>query len=539
MPIQSKLKPMRFTPKGLVDAFDSTDKFPGACTSLANLIFDQSNPEFMISRPGVPKITAFPGFSSPGIVSVFVTIGSVSYGLIATARNSGKDEPFAYDHAAAAFIAVGTVTNANTPTTQAGSGPWTPPTIASVGVYVIVTHPGFAGSANKFGWFDLTNPAAPTWNAGDTVTNALPSIPVAVANFNNRAYFACANSTPFTDVLSLTRTAATQALTMGDTAPITALSGLPIQTTSSGVVQALIIWKDFQCWQVTGDPATPGGSNLAQNYISLTIGCSAPRSIAQSPLGIYFMSFAGPFVIDQFGILRALVHDGQQTEPDIQAPFENAVVPSRMAAGYCGTVYRVCMETVILGADVVNDYWFDEHRRRWTGPHSFPYDCTSQLGNYFVLASNANPGALFKSEINPGSGSVYTDNGVAIVATLKSSTFPKTGEMIVKQVCESTIELASAGGAASYQITGVDDIGNTLNSCQVSILPAGALWSSAVWGAFNWASSVNIPTTYTVPWTAPLVFKKMAINIIANAGSSLSLGTFYARYKEAGYTNVR
>lgn len=528
--------PVRFTPRGIVDAFDATDKFPGACVQLSNLIFDQSNPEIMVSRPGVSAITSFAGFANPSVVSIEVTIGNVTYGLISTSRNANKDEPFAYDNVAGAFIAIAGVTNANTPTTQATSGAWTPPTVASVGVNIIFTHPGFPGGATKFGWLDITVPGAPVWNAGDTATNGLSSTPVAVANFNNRAYFACANTTPYTDVLTLNRAAAAQALTMGDASNVTALSGLPVQTTSSGVVSALIVFKAFQTWQVTGDPAS---TNLAQNYISTTVGCSAPRSIAQSPLGLYFAALAMPMVIDQLGILRSVTNAQNEHDPDIQAPWMNATTPSRISGGYTGGVYRVCMQTTVLGVQSTNEYWFHESRRRWTGPHTFQQDCASQLGNYFVISSNAAPGQLFKSEIQPSGSSVYTDNGASITTALKSSTFPKTGHMNMKQVVESTQELASAGGAASYNITALDDIGNTLNSTQISILPAGGLWGAAVWGGFSWASSTNIPTTYNVPWTAPLVFKKMAIYITAMASTAISQGTFYARYRDAGYTNVR
>ena len=46
----------------------------------------------------------------------------------------------------------------------------------------------------------------------------------------------------------------------------------------------------------------------------------------------------------------------------------------------------------MLGQSVTNDYWFDEHKRRWTGPHSFAYDCLSQYGNYFIMTANGVPG---------------------------------------------------------------------------------------------------------------------------------------------------
>lgn len=529
------LTPVRFTPRGLVDALDATDKFPGACIALANLVFDPSNPEFLRPRPGVTEITDFPGFASPDVVSVQVTVGGVTYGMIGTARNAGMDEPFAYDHAAAAFIPVSGVVAGNCPTSQATSGPWTPPTMASVGVYLIVTHPGFAGGATKFGWFDLSNPAAPAWNAGDTATNGLTDVPVAVANFNDRAYFAVRNNLEYTDVLSLTRTNGSQALTISDGAPLTALSGLPIQTTSSGVVAALLAFKAFQVWQITGDPAT---SNLGQNFISLVVGCSAPRSIAQSMIGTYFAGFAGPQMIDQFGILRPVVHGGNDLDSDIQAPYINAVVPSRMAGGYTEGIYRLCMQCTLFGVTQTNDYWFNERRRRWTGPHTFTYDCVSQTGNFFVLCSNAVPGKLFKSEINAGVNTVFTDDSAAYTCSQTSSTFPKLGNMMMKQVVESTIELPTNGAPSSYTIAALGEDGAVINSCQVSVGPSGSLWGTAVWGAFVWASARAGPRTYTVPWTQPLLFQKMALQISAVATAALLFGTFFARYQDTGYMNV-
>lgn len=536
MPVAQKQFPVRLTPRGLSDARDATDKFPGACRELTNLIFDQANPEIIGSRPGVSTITSFDSFMSAGIISVHTTVGNITYGMIASSLNANKDQPFAYNHDTGAFLAVAGITNLNTPTTQAGTGAWTPPTMASVGVYIIVTHPGFPGAGVMFGWFDITVPTAPVWNAGDTATNGLPSVPTSVANFANRAYFACGNKAVYTDVLTLTRTSSGQALTLGDASNLTALFGLPIQTTSSGIVQALLAFKDFQVWQITGDAAT---SNLAENFISLSFGTRAPRSLALSPLGLYFASASGPMLVDPFGTLRSITYSGQQNEPDIQVPWQNATTPSRIAAGYTSSLYRITMETIIDGDTQVNDYWFDEHRRRWNGPHSFPYNGASPLQNFFVIVSNDNPAKLIKSEIVPSGSSVYTDLGVAFMCTELTATFPKTGEMEMHAVSESTIELASAASPASYNIQALDDLGNTLNSCQVATLSAGTLWGSGVWGGFNWASSTNIPTTYNVPWTAPLVFKKMAIYITATATTQLAIGTFFARYKTLGYTNVR
>ena len=566
----SKSLPMRFTPRGLVDAFDATDKFPGACQALTNLVFDPSNPELVVTRPGVTQLASFSagGFSNPGFISVHGAIGTRVYGMIATSRNSGKDEPFCFDTATGSFVAISGVTNANTPASPVQGGDWIPPTIATVGTMVIITHQGFSGAAGVFfGVIDVTTPATPAWNVHNTVTTLLPSVPLAVANFNNRAYFACGTHLYYTDVLTnpLTITNATQFLVIGDNNPINALSGLPMQTTSSGILQTLTVFKNTQVWQIAGDTTT---SNLSQNYVSLTVGTSAPRSVAQSPYGLYFMSTGGPYFLDLLGTLRALTHSLQELEPDISTPFENAISPTRWCGSYNSTIYRVCGQTVIQGKQQTNDYWFDEHKRRWNGPHSFPYDCASAQAGYFVLSSVNNPGVLIQSVPVQTLAFTGEDLGTVFSILLRSSTFPKVDWMAVKQVAESQIELATTECFVDFTLTAQDDQGNTIGQADIQVVQAGVgIWGNnnwgdgtkwgcpeqAVWGGgLQWGSPPTgtgaiwgaglvkaIPHTYPVPWPAPLVFEKMQLQITTTVAANVSIGTFFARYQKTGYMVIQ
>ena len=126
-------QPVRFTPKGICDAFDATDAFAGACDLLTNLVFDQGNPEIVVSRPGVgAPLTTFSSFTTPTFVSVYVIIGNVAYGMVSTARNPGNDEPFAYNLLTNTFTTITGVTAGNTPASPATSGAWTPPTMAVI-----------------------------------------------------------------------------------------------------------------------------------------------------------------------------------------------------------------------------------------------------------------------------------------------------------------------------------------------------------------------------------------------------------------------
>lgn len=560
---------MRFTPRGLVDAFDATDKFQGACQAITNLVFDPSNPELVVTRPGVTQLASFTvgGFLNPGFISVHAAVGTRIYGMIATSLNAGHEQPFCYDTATGGFVPITGITSANTPSNVSSSGDWVPPTIASVGTMIIITHPGFSGAAGVFfGVIDVTTPATPVWHSYNTATNLLPSVPTAVANFNNRAYFACGNQLFYTDELTNppTITNATQALTIGDNGAVIALSGLPVQTTSSGILQVLTVFKSTQVWQVAGDTTT---SNLSLNYVSLTVGTNAPRSIAQSPFGLYFSSTGGPYVIDTLGTLRALTHSLQELEPDIQTPFENAVNPTRWAACYNSTIYRICGQTFVRGRESFNDYWFDEHKRRWNGPHTFAYDCASALGGYFVLSSINNPGILIQSQSIQTQNFVHSDLGTSFVPVLLSSTFPKTDWMAMKQVAESQIELASDECLVDFAITAEDDQGNTLGAANVQVDSGGMIWGQSYWGAptlwgcplqVAWGSGIkwgsvpigsgsiwgqgiarSVPHTYPIPWPAPLVFEKMQLQITTSIPANVSIGTFYARYQRTGYMVIQ
>lgn len=552
MPIR-KAYPVKFTIKGVTDAFDATDAFSGACKTLSNLILSQTNPELVQPRPGVGlPITTFTGFTSPTYVSLCIVVGNMAYGMVSTAATPGYDEPFAYDIVNNAFIAITGVTAINVPASPVTSGAWVPPTATIVGPHVVITHPGFTGTGTQFfGMIDITNPAAPVWSAQNTATHGLPSAPTAVANFNNRAYFACGNVVYFSDSLVPgTITNASQSVTVGDSTPVVALVGLPLVTTSGGVVQSLTIFKGYQVWQVTGDSTA---SNLSLNFLSLNTGTSSPRSVVQTPNGVFFAAVDGPYYVDTVGSVKPISAPNRDV-PDVQYPYVNCTQPSRTTSSFAAGIYRTCIETIdLFGNGLTGDYWLSTHRQRWTGPHTFPYDCAAAYGDSFLLSHSTMGAALFKSDSIPTIASVYQDATFAastytlagFTCTVESSTLPKVGDMSQKQVIEATIELAgTASGASSiFSITALDEQQNLLNSVNVqTIVGSGYLWGGAstpyVWNGGVWgAGQLSAPSVYTVPWSAPLVFQKMCLRVSVLASDNIAIGTFYARYQSAGYTN--
>lgn len=530
------IKPLAFSPHGITDAYDESDSFPGACRKLVNLMLDSSNPDQVVARPGVSlPLTSFAGFATPGFISIQVTVGSFTYGMVASSRTVGCDEPFVYNNANGLFVAITGVTAGNVPTSPAISGTWVPPTISVIAKKVIITHPGFSGiGSNFFGVLDISNPAAPTWAATNTTTNALPSVPTSVANYNNRAYYACGNLLYFSDSLNPTViTNATQALTIGDTTAIVAQSGLPIQTTSSGVAAALIVFKAGQVWQITGD--TVGGT-LADNFISLTVGCAAPRSVVQTPIGIIFISQDTPCVLNLNGVIQELRHPSNAAA-DLRAPFVNSTDPTRIAAAFSGSIYRICVPTMLDGSPQTNDYWFDLRRMRWTGPHSFLYDCASQYNDEFILSGAGIGAALFASASNDVTlNTIYNDNGAPLLSNMQTTFLGGDGGMEFKQMIESDLDLTSGGVSVAFTISATDDRDSSLGAAIVTT-PA----PSSVWGGFTWGDGTlysptkHSPHRYDVGWNVPVVWDRMSLNISAVSSSDVSIGKFKGHYQSCGY----
>ena len=527
----------RFTPSGVADAFDSSLAFEGSCRKLQNLVFDPSNPELVVARPGVDGgLTAFAGFTTPTFISLQLVIGSRIYGMVSTGRTAGYDEPFCYDMSTTSFVTITGVTGANVPASPSTTAAWTPPTAAVVGTYLVITHPGYSGTGTNF--FGLINLSTLVYSSSNLATHALSSVPAAVANLNNRAYFAVGNATYYSDVLvPNVATNAGQSLTLGDNTSIVALSGLPVQTTTAGVVSALLAFKGTQIWQITGDAAVTG--SLALNYLSLNIGTSCPRSVAPSPLGTFFAGPDSAYVISPFGAVMPVTGQmsGAGSQPDLRQPFGYVTNPSRVSGAFAGNIYRLCIPTIIDGASGIYDYWFDTRRLRWNGPHTFNYDCASSAGNYFVLSGQGSGAQLFASNPFPTTTTLYTDNGATYLCDMVSADLPKHDEMAMKQVVESTIELSSTGSANTYGITAFDDKANYMASTSVTTAQAGGVWGSNHWGdGTKWVGRINQPYTYKIAWSIPLVFNKLAIEVSCPGAAGVSIGTFFARPQKTGYT---
>jgi hypothetical protein len=503
--------------------------------ALGNLIPDPSTKNLFVVRPASLPLSVFAGFTTPGFISAQKTIGTLIYGMIASGLNAGKDQPFVYDTVVNAFIAITGITGANTPNSPNSSGNWTPPTMDLVGVTLIVTHPGFTGAGGvMFGWFDLTNPAAPVWHGGNTVTTALPSPPIAVKQFNSRAYYLLKNAAYFSDALvPLTITDPTHILTFGDSTPVTAVGALPLNNQLGGIIQALIVFKGAVImYQITGDAAQ---NSLQVNAMNVATGTNAPNTICSTPNGLAFMAPDGFRLIDFTGQVSdpiGVAGDG------ITVPFIYALFPSRACAAFNGSVLRASVQNGIKPTSPFEEYWFDFSRKVWTGPHSFPASLINPLGNSFAVSPVGVMASLFQSDAVQSSVSTFVENGAQIQIDWKTSMLPNTQQMHENAMQETTINMALFSGGTTYVVTAGDQDGNIFDTQRIVAPNLGTIWGAFTWGSALWSAAQKALAPQRIPWAVPIIFQRLYLEVTGPGGPGFKIGNMHMKYEKLGYLQM-
>jgi hypothetical protein len=604
-------QPVKIKPAGLSDAIDGTNSFAGAMAVLQDLIPSPSTANQFVPRPASTQVTNFTGFTTPGAITALYVVGTRAYGMIGSASPAGHDRPFCYDLVAGAFVAIGNVTLANTPTTPSTTGDWTPPTMTMIANKIIVTHPGFTGVPNYIGWIDVRNftstgqtgnthtstlidnlstnvlqigwevgdlitgagiqagtyitaiasnglsltlsqattataagvaltvssgtTAAPLWGAGNVNGFGLTGVPVAVAQFNGRAWYAVSNGVQFSDALNpLQITNATQALTLGDNTAVNALVGVPLANqVVGGVIQSLIAFKGISgYYQITGDQAT---TNLASNFVNGSVGTIAPNTLAPTPQGIAYIAPDG---------LRFIGPSGQSSQPvgsngkGVSVPFLNAISPTRMAAAYNQNVLRVSVQNGAVNGQPNQEYWFDMNQGIWTGPHSFPaalIQPTYGSTNAFLMAATGINAKLWQSTVVPNAASTYTENGNAMAFVFQPVLSPDNQLVSMNSVVWSLLGLALPANVA-LTIIASDEQSNTLDTISLSSsLTGGSIWGSFNWGAATWGSSSPFFQQYLMQWHQPLVFKQISYRISGPSMGGFVIGDLDFEYQKLGY----
>lgn len=374
--------------------------------------------------------------------------------------------------------------------------------------------------------------ASPLWAAGNT-TGALQiaGVASAVRQFSNRAYFAQGNNLIYTDTLStnVSNASGVQVLTLDDSTPITALCGLPMYTTTGGVLQALIAYKQFSIWQVTGDAAL---GNLSLNQISGTVGTAAPRSVQVAPSGQYFVASDGVRTVN-------LIGEVSEVDPDLALPFIYAETPSRISGAYNADIYRLCTQNTNVNGAPFQVYHYAEKYNGWTGPHSFREDLAVAYLNDFVVFNTAVPATMWEAftvQDQNSQGNTFVENGTQLTWAYETCPMTDDSNMYLNCAVRSTLDLALPGTGDTYLFQAIDV--NVGTVAQASIMTP---LSEAIWDAFNWGDGTLWGAAQyglqpiTIPWTKPPIFNKLVFSASGNSALGFKVGSVYTGYEKLNY----
>ena len=381
--------------------------------------------------------------------------------------------------------------------------------------------------------------AAPLWGAGNTTPVALVAVPVAVAQFFGRAYFAVNATTPFSDVgFACLMSQATQQLNAQNGVNITALAGLPLNSQAGGIIQSLIAFQgDANMQQIAGDVSL---NNLSMNSLNVSVGTLAPNTICPTPLGLAFVAPDGLRVINFYATVSDPIGANGK---GVSVPFINAVNPSRMCAAFNQNVCRISVTNGAAVGVPTQEYWYDYNQKIWSGPHDFP---ASQIvayqgatgvanGHGFVFAANGIDGKLWSGEVNPSVTSTYTENGNPMGFVFQPTLLPDNREMAGNAMIETAI-MAALPTNISGSISAFDDMGNLLDTLNVTgsgIAPS--IWGSFTWGSGTWGAPASQMFQRALQWSKPLVFKQMTIRFTGTCVASLKIGNLYLKWQKLGY----
>jgi hypothetical protein len=374
--------------------------------------------------------------------------------------------------------------------------------------------------------------ASPLWATGNTTGQVqIAGVAAAVKAFSNRLWFAQSNNLVFTDTLSLnvSNASGVQVLTVGDSTPITALGGLPEYTSSAGILQALVPFKESSIWQINGDIAL---NNLALNNLHSTIGTKAPRSLALTPDGLSFMTVDGIRIV-------TLVGSVSEVNTDLAIPFIYAQTPSRVAACFNADNYRICTKNTKVLNSPYQEYHYNAKYASWTGPHTFPYDLILPYQNNFIVFSNAHPGQMFKaySVLDRNSeGNTFVELGTQLMWQYQTVPMTDVNNMYANCCVRSTLDMALPSTGDTYIFQAWDS-----NTGVVAQAVFTVPFSEAVWDAFNWGDGTEWGAQQlglqpiTIPWTEPPIFNRLSFEGSGNSSLGLKLGSLYTGYEKLGY----
>jgi hypothetical protein len=288
-------------------------------------------------------------------------------------------------------------------------------------------------------------------------------------------------------------------------------------------------FKSNNVYQITGDASL---GTLAVNALNVATGTTSSRSIATTPTGLAFNSPDGIRIIDFNARISPPIG---MYGAGVNRPFVFAAQSTRVALACNANVLRCTTQNTLKQGSPWEEYWYDLTKQNWSGPHSFPPSQAQPYNSTFIIAAQGVNGQLFQSDIVLSSSSTFVENGVQMVINWLTSMLPDTGAMKENALIQNTINMVLDAEGSTYSIQSISSAGALLSSAVLLPPPAQPQWGAFIWGAASWASAQTGLSTIQIKWPAPVVFRKMQIQLTGNSYSTFRIGDMFLQYQELGY----
>jgi hypothetical protein len=313
---------------------------------------------------------------------------------------------------------------------------------------------------------------------------------------------------------------------------LTALEALPLNSQlTGGILQALIVFKQAQMFEVMGDFATPSNP-ITVNSLNISVGTLSPNAVCTTPKGIAFIAIDGVRVID-FG--------SKVSDPiglagmGVTAPFVQIQTPSRAAAACNANTLRMAFGTLGPTGATTVEYWYDIGRGCWSGPHTCNAALIEPYSNTFIVTLTGVDAIIFQSDSVQESSSTFIENGNQLLIDWQTAVLPDDGMMHETNLLETTLNIVGAANAATYGVTFITANGAVLDTVALITSSGGTKWGSFVWGQAVWTVSITGLSPLQIPWNIPIVYRKGSIGLTGNAYLGFKIGDLFYRTEDLGY----
>ena len=266
--------------------------------------------------------------------------------------------------------------------------------------------------------------------------------------------------------------------------------------------------------------------------MNVNVGTLSPNAIATTSKGLAFIAIDG---------IRVIEFNGNISDPvgfaggGVTAPFINIQMPSRAAMACNADTLRIALETSGVQGITNAEYWYTISRACWSGPHTCNSALLQPYANTFITTLAGVNAKLWQSDSVQSSSSTFVENGAQLQFNWQTSVMPDGQMMAENNLLECTINMVSSSNNATYGVQFITSDGTVLDTVPVSLNSGGAQWGTAVWGSFEWSTSITGLSPVPINWHNPIVFRKGAISVTGNSYLGFKIGDMFTRMEQLGY----